>query len=67
MSAGEVGCALSHVRLWRLFAESSQDDDDLALILEDDAALVPDFAARVSAAWAAMPWLRDAIAVCQYG
>ena len=51
MSAGEVGCALSHVRLWRLFAESSQDDDDLALILEDDAALVPDFAARVSAAW----------------
>mmetsp|Transcript_110322 Transcript_110322/g.318841 ORF Transcript_110322/g.318841 Transcript_110322/m.318841 type:complete len:215 (+) Transcript_110322:2-646(+) len=37
MSAGEVGCALSHVRLWRMLAEHA-DNVGPMLILEDDAA-----------------------------
>lgn len=36
MSPGEVGCALSHIRLWRKLAESD-DPRATMLILEDDA------------------------------
>eukprot|EP00980_Cylindrotheca_fusiformis_P014292 scaffold3791_cov137-Cylindrotheca_fusiformis.AAC.19 len=35
MSAGEVGCAMSHVRLWKQVANFS-DDESTMLILEDD-------------------------------
>ena len=40
LTAGEVGCALSHVSLWRQLVES--EDDHSMLILEDDAAFLAD-------------------------
>lgn len=39
LTAGELGCALSHVRAYEHLLASS---DDFALILEDDAVLLPD-------------------------
>lgn len=39
LSAGEIGCFLSHRQIW---AEIVRRDLDFGLILEDDAALVPD-------------------------
>jgi GR25 family glycosyltransferase involved in LPS biosynthesis len=36
LSPGEVGCAMSHVRLWRKLAES-ENPEAIMLILEDDA------------------------------
>jgi GR25 family glycosyltransferase involved in LPS biosynthesis len=36
MTPGEVGCAMSHTKLWRLL-EESRDARDTMLILEDDA------------------------------
>jgi GR25 family glycosyltransferase involved in LPS biosynthesis len=40
LTPGEVGCALSHIKLWREFLECSDmgsDDDAKMLVLEDDA------------------------------
>lgn len=41
MSAGERGCAMSHVRAWRMCAERT--DDKPLLVLEDDAEPIPEF------------------------
>jgi GR25 family glycosyltransferase involved in LPS biosynthesis len=37
LSPGEVGCAMSHVQLWKMAVETLEKDDDAILILEDDA------------------------------
>jgi len=37
MTPGEVGCALSHVKLWRRLVEARDEARDAMLILEDDA------------------------------
>lgn len=39
-TASTLGCALSHIRLWRHILDSGHE---LALVLEDDARLVPEF------------------------
>lgn len=44
---GEVGCALSHRRVWRRIVDS---DDDIALVLEDDITIVGDIAPLLSRA-----------------
>lgn len=41
MSASEIGCALSHLKIYRKMVE---EDVPVALVLEDDAALGPEFA-----------------------
>eukprot|EP00928_Gymnodinium_smaydae_P078999 TRINITY_DN6302_c1_g1_i1.p1 TRINITY_DN6302_c1_g1~~TRINITY_DN6302_c1_g1_i1.p1 ORF type:complete len:325 (-),score=75.87 TRINITY_DN6302_c1_g1_i1:100-1011(-) len=43
LTPGERGCAMSHVRAWRHVAESEVP----VLVLEDDAKLLPRFAARL--------------------
>lgn len=53
LTAGELGCALSHVRTYeRLLAGS----DDFALILEDDAVLLPDVV-RLLSSESVQDWL----------
>lgn len=42
-SGGEVGCAVSHYRLLKEFAEQDGEDSDLILVAEDDARFGPDF------------------------
>ncbi|KAG7374800.1 twin-arginine translocation pathway signal protein [Nitzschia inconspicua] len=37
LSPGEVGCAMSHVTVWKLAVETLQNDTDAVLVLEDDA------------------------------
>ena len=44
-SAGGVGCALSHIAVWQWLADS---DQEMALILEDDAVIPPDFVDRAN-------------------
>jgi GR25 family glycosyltransferase involved in LPS biosynthesis len=41
LSPGEIGCAMSHVQLWRLAADQLQKPTDCVLILEDDAVFYP--------------------------
>jgi GR25 family glycosyltransferase involved in LPS biosynthesis len=71
MTAGEVGCALSHVQVWRSLAcdaspgRSDDDDDEAAwLVLEDDCALAgassrghsqPRFVPAFHLAWEQLP------------
>lgn len=43
LKLGEIGCALSHLMLWRRIADAGYG---CALILEDDAELAPDFGVR---------------------
>lgn len=48
MTLGEVGCFLSHHRLWRkIAAELDARPDKYAIVLEDDAVLSDDFAERI--------------------
>ncbi len=44
MSASEIGCALSHVKIYRKLIE---ENVPVALVLEDDAVLGPEFAANL--------------------
>lgn len=44
LSAGELGCYLSHLKAARAFLDSGQD---FGLVLEDDAEIAPDLAARL--------------------
>ena len=39
-SAGGVGCALSHIALWQWMVDNNQE---LCMVLEDDAVIPPDF------------------------
>jgi len=48
-----VGCALSHMKTWHRMLED--ETLDAALILEDDAVLVPDFVDRMTQALANVP------------
>jgi glycosyl transferase family 25 len=44
-SAGGVGCALSHIAVWQWLADS---DQEMVLVLEDDAVIPPDFVDRAN-------------------
>ena len=50
LSPGQLGCAQSHMRLWRMLASSPAP----VLIFEDDAALHPEWRARVKAVLASL-------------
>lgn len=43
LTGGEIGCAISHMKVIREFAEQVGSDEDLMLVAEDDARLVSDF------------------------
>lgn len=58
MTAGELGCALSHITLWRRLATSPRCDT--MLVLEDDAVLVKNkgksqFISALNAVWKQLP------------
>lgn len=53
LSAGERGCALSHIRAWRRCLESSPDQP--LLVMEDDAVPSKDFTEVLKKAMTAMP------------
>ena len=44
-SAGGVGCALSHIALWQWMVDNQQE---LCLVMEDDAVIPPDFVEKVN-------------------
>lgn len=44
-SAGGVGCALSHIAIWQWMVDNNQE---VCLILEDDAIIPPDFVEKVN-------------------
>ena len=51
LAPGEVGCALSHRKVMNLVAEDTRlEDDDAVLVVEDDAVLHPDLESL-------LPWL----------
>ncbi len=51
LTAGGLGCALSHVHLWSQIAVRGLER---VLVLEDDSLLQPDFVARFNEAWASI-------------
>jgi len=51
LSPGERGCSMSHIRAWRHCAELNRP----LMVLEDDAALTPDFTPALTKALAALP------------
>lgn len=53
---GGVGCALSHIALWKWLAESSED---MLLVFEDDAIIPPDFVQRANQIIQASPTLQN--------
>jgi len=55
LSAGERGCALSHIRAWRHCLEQAGNTDMPLLVLEDDAAPTSEFTALLARAAAAVP------------
>ena len=60
LSKGQVGCALSHIGLWkRMIAEQTP----VALIMEDDARWQPDFW-RIAEQLPAIEWHWDAVLLC---
>jgi len=60
-TAGEIGCSLSHISLWRTFVDESgsgsgeNGNDDVMLIFEDDAELGRSFLQAFSKAWGLLP------------
>ncbi len=56
MTVQEIAVALSHVATWRRIADG---DDDLALVLEDDAYFTRGFGRALDALWADMRTLPD--------
>lgn len=55
LSAGERGCASSHIRAWRHCLELAGGTERPLLVLEDDAAPTPEFAATLARALRALP------------
>jgi len=51
LSPGERGCSMSHIAAWRHCLELNHP----LMVLEDDAALMPDFTPRLTRAMAALP------------
>jgi glycosyl transferase family 25 len=51
LSQGERGCSMSHIRSWRHCVELNSP----LIVLEDDAALTPDFTPTLTRAMAALP------------
>jgi GR25 family glycosyltransferase involved in LPS biosynthesis len=45
-SVGGVGCALSHIALWQWMVDNNEE---MMLVMEDDAVVPPDFVARANA------------------
>lgn len=52
LSLPEIGCSMSHLNAYKQIVEQG---DQAALILEDDALFLPDFAQRLMAAYAELP------------
>lgn len=52
LSMAEIGCSLSHYNMYRKIIEHN---DTVALILEDDALLLPDFTEKLLAAYRQLP------------
>lgn len=52
---GEVGCTLSHVRLWKELSIASGSNNNSMLILEDDAIFHPSFATSFDQMWKLVP------------
>jgi glycosyl transferase, family 25 len=55
-SVGGVGCALSHIALWKWLAESNEE---ILLVMEDDALVPPDFVQRANQLIQESPTLKD--------
>jgi len=55
LSAGERGCASSHIRAWQHCLELAGDSERPLLVLEDDAAPTPQFSQSLMRALAALP------------
>ena len=55
-SVGGVGCALSHIALWKWLSESNED---ILLVMEDDALVPPDFVQRANQIIQESPTLQD--------
>lgn len=53
---GGVGCALSHIALWKWLAESNED---MLLVMEDDALVPPDFVERANQIIQSSPTLQN--------
>jgi hypothetical protein len=53
---GGVGCALSHIALWKWLAES---DQEMLLVFEDDAVIPPDFVQRANTLIQSSPTLQN--------
>ncbi len=53
LNRGEIGCALSHLKIYQ---QMQTDNVDLALVLEDDAALSSDFAQALARVCQAVDW-----------
>ena len=60
-SAGERGCALSHVGIWRTVAASTTSDDDWTLVCEDDCQFDDAFAVELEQRWSAVPHDADLV------
>jgi GR25 family glycosyltransferase involved in LPS biosynthesis len=63
LSAGEIGCALSHVALWRLMQVRQFER---LLILEDDIRFRSDFAAALPVYWRQLPAAWDIVFLGQH-
>jgi GR25 family glycosyltransferase involved in LPS biosynthesis len=55
LSPGERGCALSHIRAWKLCLERAGDTNQPLVVLEDDAAPTPEFTSVLRRALASLP------------
>jgi GR25 family glycosyltransferase involved in LPS biosynthesis len=55
LSAGERGCALSHIRAWQYCLERAGSTNQPLLVLEDDAAPTPQFTSVLRRALTALP------------
>eukprot|EP00413_Alexandrium_margalefii_P031074 CAMPEP_0204561550 /NCGR_PEP_ID=MMETSP0661-20131031/33240_1 /ASSEMBLY_ACC=CAM_ASM_000606 /TAXON_ID=109239 /ORGANISM="Alexandrium margalefi, Strain AMGDE01CS-322" /LENGTH=365 /DNA_ID=CAMNT_0051568967 /DNA_START=88 /DNA_END=1185 /DNA_ORIENTATION=+ len=55
LSPGERGCSSSHIRAWQHCLELAGDSEKPLMVLEDDAAPTPEFAATLHRALAALP------------
>mmetsp|Transcript_109344 Transcript_109344/g.273900 ORF Transcript_109344/g.273900 Transcript_109344/m.273900 type:complete len:368 (+) Transcript_109344:76-1179(+) len=55
LSAGERGCASSHIRAWQHCLELAGGSERPLLVLEDDAAPTPEFSQSLTRALAALP------------
>lgn len=67
VTAGEVACTLSHIKCWHLIAQHPDlNDNDFAIIAEDDVHLCPDFAENIQSLFQHLPQAHDDILILQH-